>query len=124
VLSVFYGTVMVPFVVVSGLWFWPVGPVKLITQLVLAVMIAVGGVLILRGHKHGPACAGLSCVFLCFFRAWFLLLGLLSALSTGELIGFVFILAGAVLLYSIPVLITIWCLKQEIAKEAEVEPPL
>jgi hypothetical protein len=124
VLSVFYGSVMVPFVLISGLWFWPVGFVKLITQLVLAVMIAVGGVLILRGHKHGPACAGLSCVLLCFFRVWFLLLGLLSALSTGELRGFAFILAGTVLLYSIPVLITVWCLKQELAKEAEGEPPL
>jgi hypothetical protein len=124
VLSILYGTGMVPFVLVSSLWFWPVGPVKLVTQVILAVLIAAGGVLILKRHKHGPACAGLSCLFFCFFRVWFLLLGLLSALSVGELGGFVLILAGAILLYSIPVCITIWCLKQEVPKETETEPPL
>ncbi len=115
VLSIVYGTVMVPLILVLQLS---------IVRTLVAAAIVVGGVLILRRHKQGPAWAGLSCLFFCFFRVWFLFLGLLSMLSTGELKTFLVLLVYSVVVYSIPVFITIWCIRQETAKKTDTEFPL
>jgi hypothetical protein len=52
-----------------------------------------------------------------------MLILLLAALTTGQLIGFLIALILTVVLYSIPVLITIWCLKQETARKRDPEVP-
>ena len=123
VLSVVYGTAMVPVILATGLSAGPFGLFKTLTQVVLAVAIVAGGVLIVKRHKQGPACAGLSCLFLCFFPAWKLLLALLSTLTTGRLMDFLAVLLVSLVLYSAPVLITIWCLRQETSKSADSEFP-
>lgn len=115
VLSIVYGTVMVPLILVLQLS---------IVRTLVAAAIVVGGVLILRRHKQGPAWAGLSCLFFCFFRVWFLFLGLLSTLSTGELKKFLVLLVYSVIVYAVPVFITIWCIRQETAKKTDTEFPL
>ena len=122
-LSIAYGSIAAPAILYLGLQEWPTGLVSTATRTTLAVLIAVGGVLILKRHQHGPACAGLCCVFLCFFRLWFMLILLLGALSTGQLIEFLLALILTVVLYAIPVLITIWCLKQETGKEEDPKVP-
>jgi len=113
VLSIAYGSVAALVILYLGLQEWPIGLVSTATRTTLAVLIAVGGVLILKRHQHGPACAGLCCVFLCFFRLGYMLILLLAALTTGQLIEFLLALILTVVLYAIPVLITVWCLKQE-----------
>ncbi len=85
------------------------------------MLIVVGGVLILKRHPHGPACAGLACIFLCFFPLGWMLLVVLAALTTGELVGLLHGLAYTVVLYCVPVGITIWCLRQELAKKEDSE---
>jgi hypothetical protein len=122
-LSIGYGSVAALVILYLGLREWPAGLIGTVTRTTLAVLIAVGGVLILKRHQHGPACAGLCCVFLCFFRLWYMLILLLGALSTGQLIGFLLALILTVVLYAIPVLITVWCLKQETGKKEDPEFP-
>ena len=123
VLSIAYGSIAAPVILYLGLQEWPTGLVSTATRTTLAVLIAVGGVLILKRHQHGPACAGLCCVFLCFFRLGYMLILLLGALSAGQLIGFLLALILTVVLYAIPVLITVWCLKQETGKKEYPEFP-
>jgi hypothetical protein len=123
VLSIAYGSVAAVVILCLGLLQWPSGLYSTVIRTTLAVLIAVGGVLILKRHPHGPACAGLCCVFLCFFRLGYMLILLLSALTTGPLLGFLLFLILTIVLYAIPVLITIWCLKQEIGQEKEPEVP-
>jgi hypothetical protein len=120
ILSIIYGVAMVPFIYFTGPMA-QVGIIKLITKLVLAVAIAIGGVLILRRHRSGPPCAGLSCIFLCFFQILFLFGGFLSALATGLWQLALYIPVYLVLVYAIPVVVTIWCLKQEAADEKDSE---
>jgi len=122
-LSIAYGSIAALVILYLGLQEWPIGLVSTATRTTLAVLIAVGGVLILKRHQHGPACAGLCCVFLCFFRLWFMLILLLAALTTGQLLGFLLALILTVVLYAIPVLITIWCLKQETGTKEDPEFP-
>ena len=122
-LSIAYGSIAALVILYLGLREWPSGIYSTVSQTTLAVLIAVGGVLILKRHQHGPACAGLCCVFLCFFRLWYMLIVLLGALSTGQLLGFLLFLILTVVLYAIPVVITVWCLKQEIGKEQYPEFP-
>lgn len=114
---------MAPLSLAGGVGTHPLDFTKGLLGTFLAATIAFGGVLILRRHRHGPACAGLSCLFLCFFRIWLVVLALLSALATGQLKAFIAILLLSVVLYSIPVFITIWCLRQEVAKRTDSEFP-
>jgi hypothetical protein len=96
-----------------------------LAKLVLAALIALGGGLILEKHKHGPACAGLACLFLCFFPAWRLALNALTALTVGQLLPFVVFVVGNVVLYGVPVVVTLWSLREETARqerEAQEEP--
>jgi hypothetical protein len=109
VLSVLYGGVMALVCLFSfrliGLFF--------------AALIAVGGVLILRRHRHGPACAGIASGIFCFFPlvgAVSQAFSLLSAVRPGPLIALV---THAVLVYTIPVLIVIWTIREETAAESE-----
>jgi hypothetical protein len=122
-LSIAYGSVAAVSILYAGLSELPAGIIGTATRTTLAVLIAVGGVLILKRHQHGPACAGLCCVFLCFFRLWYMLILLLGALSTGQLIEFLLALILTVVLYSIPVVITVWCLRQETGKKEYPEFP-
>jgi hypothetical protein len=124
ILSIIYGIGMVPLSFLTSAVV-PTPITSFITREVLAVAIAVGGVLILRRHKSGPACAGLSCIFLCFFQIVFLFGGFLSALADAEWRLALFIPLYLLAVYSIPVIVTVWCLKQEAARarrEADNEP--
>lgn len=124
VLCIVYGSAMAPLMLVGGLPTQPFDFTKGLLGAFLAGVIVVGGVLILTRHPYGPACAGLSCVFLCFFRVWIALLALLSTLSTGKLKESALIVLSLAVFYSIPVVITIWCLRQEAAKKADSRFPL
>ncbi|HUT91681.1 MAG TPA: hypothetical protein VMY37_19435 [Thermoguttaceae bacterium] len=120
ILSIVYGAVAV-LIVPLGL-FDASGMIGLL-QPVAAVLIVVGGVLILRGHEHGRAIAGLSCAILCFFplvSAVYSALQLMNAVRPGAL--FVLLLR-TVLLYAIPVLIVVWTIREETRKEAESSRP-
>jgi len=116
-LSIAYGSVAAVSILYAGLSELPAGIIGTATRTTLAVL------LILKRHQHGPACAGLCCVFLCFFRLWYMLILLLGALSTGQLIEFLLALILTVVLYSIPVVITVWCLRQETGKKEYPEFP-
>ncbi len=90
----------------------------------LAVLIVVGGVLILRGHEHGGVFAGIACAILCFFpfvkaiqRAFLLL----SAAQPG---AFLWLLLRTAFAYAIPVLIVVWTVREETRKERESEQDL
>ena len=92
-----------------------------LVRVLLAVLIVVGGVLILRRHKNGPAFAGLCCLFLCFFPAWWLVIGMLAALTTGQFTAFLILLLVTLIVYSIPAGITVWSIREENAKRKESE---
>jgi len=116
ILSIAYGAIAV-LIVPLGL-FHASGLIGLLQPLA-ALLIVVGGVLILRGHEHGPAIAGLSCAILCFFplaTALYSALKLMSAVQPGAL---VVLLLRTVLLYTIPVLIVVWTVREETRKQSE-----
>ena len=117
VASVVYGVlaalVLLGFEVLS----FPSGVIGWTADVVLASAIAVGGVLILKHHEHGPACAGLASIFLCFFSAWSILWGLPMALLAGEFGVALACLAFFVIAYSIPIGIVVWCFREETERQ-------
>ncbi len=120
ILSIVYGAVAV-LIVPLGL-FDASGMIGLLQPLA-AVLIVVGGVLILRGHEHGPAVAGLSCAILCFFplvSAVYSALQLMNAVQPGALLV---LLLRTVLLYTIPIVIVVWTVREETRKQAESQRP-
>jgi hypothetical protein len=74
-------------------------------------------VLILKRHHQGPACAGLSCIFLCFFSAWRTLLLTLGTLIEGQLDLTLALVATFVIIYPVPIAITVWCLRVEMERQ-------
>jgi hypothetical protein len=76
--------------------------------LALAVLIAVGGVLIRKRHPLGPSCAGLASVGTCF--SW--LFSLLLAFLPIHIFLAIFVVQF-VFIYSAPAYIIYWCLKEE-----------
>ena len=118
ILSIVYGAVAV-LIVPLGL-FDASGLIGLVQPLA-ALLIVVGGVLILRGHEHGPAVAGLSCAILCFFpllSAVYRTLALMNAVRPGALLV---LLLRTVLLYAIPVLIVVWTVREETRKQSDLD---
>ena len=118
ILSIVYGAVAA-LIVPLGL-FDASGMIGLLQPLA-AVLIVAGGVLILKGHEHGPAVAGLSCAILCFFplvSAVYSALQLMNAVRPGAL--FVLLLR-TVLLYTIPVLIVVWTVREETRKQSDLD---
>lgn len=88
-----------------------------LARLVFAVLVVVSGALILKGHPHATACAGVSTTLLCFLpicgdviRAFLLM----SAVKPGALLV---LLLRAAIVYPIPVWIIIWAVREETAKE-------
>lgn len=102
---------------IFGLFGW----VKLLAfaQPFLAVMIAAGGVMILKNDPRGPTCAGLSCLILCFFPAFTVVRAVSLSLLAGHLGKFLLLVLYAAVVYSIPVFVTIWCLKEEAAAQGD-----
>lgn len=116
VASVAYGSVAA-LVSLATVIFYPVDIFRWPAAVALPVAIAVGGVLILKRHPHGPACAGLSCVFLCFFSGWRVVLNTLGALTAGRLADVLLFLGFFVAVYSVPIGITVWCLRVETERQ-------
>ena len=79
-----------------------------LTWLALAVLIAVGGVLIRKQHPLGPSCAGLASAGTCL--SW--LLSLLFAFLPIHIFLAIFAVQF-VFIYSVPAYIIYWCLKEE-----------
>jgi hypothetical protein len=122
VASIAYGALAGVVLLVMAAMTFPAGIFRWTADVVLAVSIAVGGVLILRHHRRGPACAGLASIFLCFFGAWNVLLNIVGALTAGEFVLLLGFLAFLLVVYSIPVGITVWCLREEMKiQEFEAE---
>jgi hypothetical protein len=88
-----------------------------VAQAGLAVGMALGGVLILKHDKSGPACAGLAAVMYCLFPFWGLLPGLNAALHSGEFLPFLWLAVQ----YAVPVALMVWCLRDQTRREAEGE---
>jgi hypothetical protein len=86
-------------------------------EVVLGVAIAVGGVLIRKRHEQGPACAGLACIFLCVFSGGGTLLSLPGVLAAREFVAFLRLAAFLLIVYSVPVGIAVWSLRQEIERQ-------
>jgi len=88
-------------------------------QPLFAILVAVGGRLILRGDERGPSVAGLSCLIIGFLHAvgTFRAFGL--ALTVGHLGKAALLLLYLAVVYPVPVYATIWCLKQEEARRAD-----
>jgi hypothetical protein len=92
------------------------------SDIVLSGAIVAGGVLILKGNRQGPACAGLASIFVCFFPAWNLLWGLARTLSDPHGIELLRELAAFLVVYAVPAGIAVWCLREEMElqrREAE-----
>jgi hypothetical protein len=117
VASVAYGALAA--LVLLGIEFlaFPNGVIGWTADVVLAAGIAVGGVLILKRHEHGPACAGLASIFLCFLTAWGILWRLPMELIDGEFAAALAHLAFFLIVYSIPIGIVVWCLREETARQ-------
>lgn len=114
--SVAYGSVAA-LVSLASVLFYPIDIFRWPAAVALPVAIAVGGVLILKRHSHGPACAGLSCVFLCFFFGWRTVFNTLGALTAGRLWDVLLLLGFFVAVYSVPIGITVWCLRAETERQ-------
>ena len=84
-----------------------------VVQAVLAGVIAVGGVLILKRHRHGPACAGLAAVLLCITPTWGILPDFRAAVSTRRLLPLLWL----VVRYALPIALMVWCLREETRRE-------
>jgi hypothetical protein len=125
VASIVYGALAALVLLGLEILSFPNGIMGWTADVVLAVAIAVGGVLILKHHEHGPACAGLGSIFLCFFSAWGVILWRLPmALSAGEYGVALVLVAFFVIAYSVPIGIVVWCLREETERqkrEAEEE---
>jgi hypothetical protein len=131
VLSICYGGLLT--VIILGGLVLPsgLGPIGLlfsvgsllfgIIWLVLTVTIALGGVLIVIGHEHGAACAGVASGILCIFGVLPALGAAARVLSTGSLGGFLLVLIRTAVAYGIPICITVWCIRDEMAKEENAD---
>jgi hypothetical protein len=129
ILSIGYGSVMTLLLLgrlatAGSFGLWGLFDLFGLVEPFLAVLIVVGGVLILRGREHGPAFAGIACAILCFLpfikaiqRAFLLL----SAAQPG---AFLWLLLRTALAYAIPVLIVVWAVREETRKQRESEQDL
>jgi hypothetical protein len=117
VASIAYGALAAVVTLVIEVLYFPYGVFGWTADVVLGVAIAVGGVLILKRHQHGPACAALACIFLCFLSAWDILWRLPAVLAAGEFVAFLLLVAFSLIVYSIPAGIVVWCLREEIARQ-------
>jgi hypothetical protein len=84
-----------------------------IAQAALAVAMAIGGVLILKQDKTGPAWAALAAGMYCFIPLWGLLPDLHAAVSSTELLPLLWVAVR----YAIPIALMVWCLKEETRRE-------
>jgi hypothetical protein len=94
-------------------------PMPGLTQPVLAALIAVGGVLILKGHPQGPACVGLSCALLTFLPFCSDVQHALLLLGAARPGALVLLLLRAMVVYPIPALVIVWAIREEDARQAE-----
>lgn len=115
--SIVYGALAALVLLVFEVLSFPSGVIGWTVDVVLAAAIAVGGVLILKRHERGPACAGLASIFLCFFTAWGILWRLPMELIAGDFLAALVHLAFFVIAYSIPIGIVVWSLREETERQ-------
>lgn len=124
ILAMVYGAVAALALVARSVFSPPDGVFTLshhLAEIGLAVLIGLGGWMIRQRHPHGPTCAGLACLFLCFFAAWKLMLAAMSRLTEGRLGALLLVLVLGVLFYAIPAVVTAWCLREEMARQKREE---
>jgi hypothetical protein len=90
-----------------------------IAQAALAAAMAVGGALILKEDKTGPAWAGLAAVMYCFFPMWGLLPGLNAALESGQFLPVAWLAAR----YAVPMALVAWSLREQTWHQRNGEEP-
>ncbi|MHC4405687.1 MAG: hypothetical protein ACYTG0_39075 [Planctomycetota bacterium] len=83
----------------------------------LGAVIALGGVMILKRKPHAPGYTGMFCVLLCFLPLFSVVRWSLAFFVLGEFVALLLLLLGAAAELGVPILITIWCLKEEMAAE-------
>ena len=129
-LAIGYGAVMSVYLVITvlivGFWYYR------LAHIALTITVAAGGVLLRKEHKQGSTVIGLGCAGVFLVSGFPDMMTVLSILSTffsaivfGSLPGQVmaaslssaFLLAKAALVYSIPVYLIYWSLKQERAAQ-------
>ena len=126
--SIAYGSLMAAVLAVlavlsfvDGSTFGVIWALFILARVAFAVGMAVGGVLILKRRQHGPACAGLASIFLfsCPVVGFFWQ----SAFAGGGR-ALVLELAAFFSVYSVPIAVVVWSLREEIKRqelEAEAE---
>lgn len=114
-----YGPLMV---VITLAWaiFQGIGLGTLV-DVVAAVCIAIGGRMILKRQPYGPAWAGLSAIILCFFAVAYLVIKMAAALLSLSLLRFVVLTVYLVVVYSVPIAIVAWCLREEQERQRKAE---
>jgi len=85
----------------------------------VAGMIAVGGVFILRKDPRGPALAGVSCLIMCFFPIFTVVREISVSLIAGQLAWALLLVLYGVVVYTVPIYVIVWCLKEEEARQAD-----
>ena len=122
-LSILYGSIMALLSVagVSLLGAFGCMPFAELLQPILAVLVAVGGVLMLKKHPQGTAWAGLSCALLCFLPICGDAVEVFQCLSAVRPGALLLVLLRAVLVYPIPIFIVVWTLREETARQADSE---
>lgn len=117
--SLIYGPLMV---VITLVWaiFQGIGFGTLV-DIVAAVCLAIGGRMILKRQPFGPAWAGLSAIILCFFAVASLVIKIAAALLSLSLLWFVVLAVYLVVVYSVPVAIAAWCLREEQERQRKAE---
>ena len=88
-----------------------------IAQAGVAVAMAVGGVLILKQDKTGPAWAALAAGMYCFIPLWGLLPDLHAAVSSRELLPLLWVAVR----YAIPIALIVWSVRDQTRRESEKE---
>jgi len=114
VASIAYGTIAAVVLLVLMVMMYPFGILFWGADFILAVALGVSGVLLLRRHRKGPACTGLSAMFLCFFGAWTVFWNMVGALTVGNLVEALALVAFLLITYTIPAGIVWWSLREEL----------
>jgi hypothetical protein len=117
-LSVVYGAFALTLVPLG--FFEASGFIELI-QPVAAVLIVVGGVLVLKRHEQGPAVVGLSCAILCFFPLLFAVLRAMKLMNAFRPGALLVVLLQTALLYAVPALVVAWAIREEARKGEDWE---
>jgi len=91
----------------------------LLVWLAFAVVMAYGGVLVLKRHAHGHVYTGLSCAIVFFLPLVSAVCEAFRSLSAIQPGVFLAVVLKSVLLYTIPVLIVVWSVQEEARREAE-----